>query len=972
MTETQGFELLKERDIPEIGTRARHYRHTKTGAEVLSLENDDENKVFGITFRTPPSDSTGVAHILEHSVLCGSRKYPVKEPFVEILKGSLQTFLNAFTYPDKTCYPVASQNIRDFYNLIDVYLDAVFYPRIEPHVFKQEGWHYDLEEKDLPLQFKGVVFNEMKGAYSSPERLLGEYSQQSLFPDTPYGLDSGGDPSRIPELTFDAFQDFHRRFYHPSNALIFFHGDDDPEERLRLVNKYLKDFEKSETDSSIAVQRDFGAPRKMERSYASGPDETGRNRGMVTVNWLLTETPDLEMNMALHILSYILLGTPGSPLRKALIDSGLGEDLAGGGLEDELQQLYFSIGLKGIDPGRAIEVEKLILDTLASLVRNGIEPDAVEAAINTTEFTLRENNTGSHPRGLILMLRSLTTWLHGADPIAPLAFETPLEAIKNGISRERGFFERILSRWFIDNNHRTTVILRPDPDLEERESRREREVLAGAKERLSAVDVDRLVKDTKELKNIQATPDTPEALSTIPMLRLSDLELRNKVIPLEISDRQGIPLLYHDLSTGGILYLDIGFSLRALPEAYLPFVPLFSRALFEMGTEKEDFVQLSRRIDRKTGGIYASSLTSPVRNSPETESRLFIRGKAVCERVDDMLDIVRDVLFSIKLDDRDRFRQMVLEEKARQEHAVVPAGHQFVGIRLHSHFGTAGWVGEQMAGISYLSFLRDLAGRVETDWPSILAVLTDMLHLSVNRAGMIVNATVDGKEWTRLEPSLARFMKDMPDRDLPAASWVPQPPDPFEAMVVPSQINYVGKGYNLYSLGYKYHGSVGVITRYLRNSWLWDMVRVQGGAYGAFCTFDRLSGDLLFLSYRDPNVKKTIDAFDGAAGYLRDLHLSDGELTKGIIGTIGNIDTYLFPDAKGYTSMVRHLVGSTEEERQRTREEVLSTTASDFRTFADVLEQVAAAGLVKVLGSKEALQKGAEESGIPFHIISVL
>jgi Zn-dependent M16 (insulinase) family peptidase len=362
MEEIYGFELLREQDIGEIQTRARLYRHRKTGAELLSLINDDENKVFGITFRTPPRDSTGVPHILEHSVLCGSRKYPVKEPFVEILKGSLQTFLNAFTYPDKTCYPVASQNTKDFYNLVDVYLDAVFYPRITEHIFQQEGWHFEIEKEDSPLGYKGVVFNEMKGAYSSPDNLLAEYSQQSLFPDTTYGLDSGGDPRVIPSLTYEAFRDFHRRYYHPSNSRIFFHGDDDPDERLRLINNYLKDFEKLDIDSAVSLQSRFGKPRSFVFPFASGKDDPSRSKGMVTVNWLLTETTEIEMNVALTILGYILMGTPGSPLRKALIDSGLGEDVTGLGLERDLRQMVFSVGLKGIDLTKAQDVEDLVLE----------------------------------------------------------------------------------------------------------------------------------------------------------------------------------------------------------------------------------------------------------------------------------------------------------------------------------------------------------------------------------------------------------------------------------------------------------------------------------------------------------------------------------------------------------------------------------------------------------------------------------
>ena len=972
MKTIHGFTRIRDHHISEIGSRAEIYRHVQTGAELLSLVNDDENKVFGITFRTPPRDSTGVAHILEHSVLCGSRKYPVKEPFVEILKGSLQTFLNAFTYPDKTCYPVASQNIKDFYNLVDVYLDAVFHPRIAPHIFQQEGWHYELEREIDPLSYKGVVYSEMKGSYSSPDRLLGELSQQSLFPDTTYGLDSGGDPKHIPNLTYEQFREFHAKFYHPSNARIFFYGDDNPEERLRFINEYLREFQKLEIDSTIPVQTPFEAPRTLARPFSAGKDEASRSKAMITVNWLLGETSDAVMNMALNILNYILLGTPGSPLRKALIDSGLGEDITGAGLENELRQLYFSVGLKGIDPEKAGKVEALILDTLATLSREGIDPGAVEAALNTMEFTLRENNTGSYPRGLIVMLRALTTWLYDGDPLLLLEFEKPLEVVKSNIASHPSSFEEIIDGSFLRNPHRTTVLLTPDPGLEEQEEETEREKLTAVKSSFSEAELKDISDNTRTLKNIQGTPDSPEALATIPSLKLIDLERKNKPIPLAEMRQENATVLFHDLVTNGIAYIDIGFDLSTIPSSLFPYIPLFGRVLFEMGTEKEDFVKLAQRIDQKTGGIYPSLMTSSVRESADPQARLFLRGKAMVSRVPEMLDILKDILFLLKLDNRNRFRQMVLEEKARQEQSVVPGGHQIVNTRLRSHFSKAGWMSEQMNGLSYLVFLRNLARLVDTDWPSVRDMLHRLWTLLVNRQGLILNVTIDKGGWQELQRHLFDFIGMIPEKPADRAIWTPAPIDEFEGMTVPAQINYVGKGTNLYHLGYRFHGSVSVITRYLRNTWLWDRVRVQGGAYGAFCSFDRLSGVLTFLSYRDPNTTTTLAAFDSTADYLRSLDLSHEELTKGIIGAIGDIDSYMLPDAKGYTSMIRHLIGSTEEERQKIRDEVLSTTPADFKAFGEILDGVARTGLVKILGSDSALKKAVEETQLPFKIISIL
>jgi Zn-dependent M16 (insulinase) family peptidase len=952
-----GFELLHEQVIRELNTTARIYRHVKSGAELLSLINDDENKVFGITFRTPPTDSTGVAHILEHSVLCGSRKYPVKEPFVELLKGSLKTFLNAMTYPDKTTYPVASQNVQDFYNLIDVYLDAVFYPRLTPEVLQQEGWHLDLDSPDRPMIYKGVVYNEMKGAYSSPERVLAEYSQQSLFPDNTYGLDSGGHPNRIPELTFDQFLAFHRKYYHPSNARITFCGDDNPEERLRIANAYLQDFERVEIDSGIPLQPSFREPKRTVLGFAAGGSDDSAPKGMISMNWLLADTTDAEFNLAFTILEYILLGMPASPLRKALIESGLGEDLAGVGLEGELRQMYFSTGMKGIDVANAERIEKLILGTLTALAENGIDPYTIEAALNTIEFRLRENHSGGYPRGLLLMLRSLTTWLYDGDPVALLAFEGPLAAVKDRLAANPAYFQELIRRYLLYNPHRTTLILEPDRSLGERQEADERQRLERIRQDMDAKQLQDVIDLTRELKKLQEAADPPEALATIPTLKVEDLEKTNKYIPLDQHVQDGAAILLHDLFTNGIAYLDLGFDLHQLEQSFLPYVPLFGRALVEMGTQTEDYVAFTQRISRKTGGIRPKVFSSLVKDSSGSSVYLFLRGKAMLSQTGEFLGILQDVLHGLRLDDRERFRQMVLEEKARNEQAVINLGHQMVGMRLRAHFNEADWAAEQMGGVSYLFFLRNLARAVEEDWPRVLATLQQVRDTLVNRKAMVANVTVDAAGWAQLGPEIQGLLSSLPQAPAIRSAWAPQPLPGNEALVAPTQVNFVGKGANLYDLGYLFHGSALVITRYLRTSWLWDRVRVQGGAYGAFCQFSHLSGVLTLISYRDPNLLETLDVFDACSSFLADTELSSDELSKAIIGTIGDLDSYMLPDAKGFASMARVLSGNTEEARQRLRDEVLSTTVADFRAFADVLAAVKDHGLVAMLGSESSLAR---------------
>jgi Zn-dependent M16 (insulinase) family peptidase len=959
MTFTYGFTKLEEREIPEIRTRAERFQHVRTGAELLSLVNDDENKVFGIAFRTPPSDSTGVAHILEHSVLCGSRKYPVREPFVELLKGSLKTFLNAMTYPDKTCYPVASQNVKDFYNLIDVYLDAVFYPRLTPHIFQQEGWHYELEKAGDPLRYKGVVFNEMKGAYSSPDHLLAEYSQQSLFPDTPYGLDSGGDPLKIPKLTFGEFKGFHEKFYHPSNARIFFYGNDDPQERLRLLQEYLKEFDAKQVDSEVSLQGPLREPRTLEKAFASGEAED--SKGMVTANWLLEETARVELNFAFHMLEYILLGMPGSPLRKALIDSNYGEDLAGEGMGSDLRQMYFSTGLKGIDPANAEKVRGLIFDTLTRLLKEGLHPHTVEAAVNTTEFVLRENNTGSYPRGLVLMLRSLTTWLYGEDPLGLVAFEGPLKSLKDRIASRKRFFEEMIERYLVQNAHRTLLILKPDAELSRKLEGMEKANLDRERAAMNPAQLEQIALNTITLRNMQETPDPPEALATIPTLKLRDLSRENNRIPLVRSIEKGAEILYHDVFTSGIAYVDVGFDMHALPQKYIPYLPLFGRAFLEMGTEDEDYVTLSQRISRKTGGIRPIFHTSAVKNGKSATAWLVLRGKAMMAQAASLLDMFRDVFLKVRLDNRERFRQMVLEAKARQEEMLVPSGHQFVGLRLRAHYTEADWAAEQMGGVSHLFFLRDLAKAVDDRWPSVLADLEGIREILVNRNSVFFNVTLDEGSWSRFKPQVEDLLDALPDSAAGKQKWTPGPATGDEGLTIPVQVNYVGKAVNLYSSGYRFHGSAHVISRYLRNAWLWDKVRVQGGAYGAFSTFDRLSGVLTFVSYRDPNLIKTLQAFDQSARFLKGIELSQDELTKAVIGTIGDIDQYHLPDAKGYISLVRYLSGETDEDRQRMREQILDTAVDDFRSFGEVLEGAMPGGLVKVLGSEQSIEAASAQ-----------
>jgi Zn-dependent M16 (insulinase) family peptidase len=665
------------------------------------------------------------------------------------------------------------------------------------------------------------------------------------------------------------------------------------------------------------------------------------------------------LNYSLRILGHILVGTPASPLRKALVDSGLGEDLAGGGMDSQLRYLLFSTGLKGTRRRHAKKIEKLIFDTLEALVQDGIDPNTIAASMNTVEFRLRENNTGSYPVGIALMQRVLTTWLHDEDPFKLLGFEATLAEIKSRLTEDPHYFEKLIRTHLLENHHRTTLRVKPDPDLGRRAAEEEKARLEKIRGTLNEKQVSELVESTKNLKLRQETPDSQEQLETLPVLKRQDLEKQSKNIPIEVLDLQDTKVLYHDLFTNGIVYLDLGFDLHTLPKELIPLTEIFGRALFETGTDTEDYVKFSQRIGKSTGGVHASAVTTSTLRPGETVLKLFVRGKSTVSQVGELLNIIQDALLGAKFDNRERLKQIILEEKADLESGLVPGGAGFVNTRLRAQFNESGWATDEMKGIGYLFALRELASDIDRKWKSVLKRLEQMRELLLNRQALICNVTLDAQNWRIVQPQFERFLSTLPSKTATLYDYDIQPSYKKEGLTIPAQVNYVAKGLNLYENGYQYDGSVDVITGYLRLTYLWEKIRVQGGAYGAYVTFDDRSGVLTFLSYRDPNVAATIDSYDKAAAYLKSLEssrLTENELTKAIIAAIGDLDSYQLPDAKGYTSLMRYLTHRTDELRQKTRDQVLSTNGEDFIAFGEALEKVAQSNAVAVLGPQNALE----------------
>jgi Zn-dependent M16 (insulinase) family peptidase len=955
MAAVSGFTCIAERTIPELGTRARLFRHQRTGAELLSLENHDENKSFGVAFRTLPANSSGAPHILEHMLLGGSHKYPLKDPFFALLNGSLATFLNAVTYPDKTIYPTASTNLSDFYNLVDVYLDLVFAPLLRPERFLQEAWHYERESAGA-LNYTGVVFNEMKGMLSSPDLALGYvHTSAALFPDTPYRLNFGGDPRHIPELSYDQLVAFYRAHYHPANARIMFWGDDPPETRLRLIDERLATFEAGAPAPFPPLQAPFAQPRRVEASYDAGDAAA---RPMVGIAWALPVPEGPTDMLATRVLNHLLLGTPAAPLCKALLDANLGEGLIDDTfLGEERLQPCLALALRGVDPARVDEVEPVVLATLARLAA-GLDPDTVAAALHTIEFRLREKRRGngldSQP-GIVMMMNALGAWLYGRDPLAALAFAEPFADLR-ARAAAGPFFERLIARLLLENSHRATIVVRPDPEHNARLAADERARLTAAQAAMSEDEARAHTRAVSELHRWQEAPDPPERLACLPRLALTDLERTPKSVRAETLGLAAARALYYDLPTGGIGYVDVGFDLGVLPPHLLPYAAILGRLLLETGAGADDAVRLGQRIGRETGGLRAEIFIGAAADEQSAVAYLFLRGKALAERGESLAAILRDVLTAAHFDNHAQVRQAVQAEKSAREALLAGSDAELLRTRLHARLTSAGWAAEQTRGMEGLRFLRRLATRIDEDWPRVLAELEAARTLIVRRGGLTLGLSADNATRRAMAPWLTELAAALPDASATRAAWSPPPGPRAEGLISDTQVNGVAKGADLRALGYQPGGATLVANSLIANRWLFEQVRMKGGAYGGWSEVDERTGIYHAQSYHDPNLRETIDAFDRAGAFLREVNLDEDSLTRSIIATVRDSDPYRLPEARGYAALCRTLTGETDEQRRALRESILSTTAGDVRAVAEALDAVAERGVVVVLGSQTAIE----------------
>lgn len=951
-----GFELNKKTYVPEIVSTVYEFTHKKTQARLIFMENDDDNKVFSVAFRTPPVNDTGVAHILEHSVLCGSRKYPLKEPFVELLKGSLNTFLNAMTYPDKTVYPVASRNDKDFQNLMDVYLDAVFYPAIYnvPEILLQEGWHYETENAEAPLTYSGVVYNEMKGALSSPRDLLGSETLKALYPDTVYKNESGGDPEYIPELTQDEFLDFHRRYYHPTNSYIYLYGDMDIKEKLRYLDEeYLSHFEKIEINSRILPQKPFDKMSKREATYAVGENEPLEGKTFLSMNAALPADCGMKTLTAMNVLWSAILHTEGAPLREALIDAGIGRDIIGESERDLIQPSYgiTAVNAKNEDVD---EFCRIIDDKLKELVKDGIDRELLQSSLNALEFRLREADFGTQPKGLIYNLAMLRTWLYDGDPKACLYYEDMIAELNKGIGE--GYFEKLLDEMFLNNPHKTLVVLAPDREKAKKREEKLSSILAEKKAKLSKDEVESIIKTTAALKERQQAPETPEALLSIPLLKISDIKKDPDKLPLEVRDENCGKILFSDLETGGIAYLMMFFDASKIPEEKIPYAYLLIDLLAAMSTENHTYSELSKLINLHTGGI-KFDLTPLMPNfSPDAiEPKLIMQAKVLVKKLPKLVSILQDVLTKTRFDDKKRLGDLISQERSSSEQFVLGQSYAVMSQRLSSYLCKSGAYSE-IGALSFYDFIRELDDNFDKRYDETVRILNELMPLVFNTDKLVTSVTMSEKNYSEFTEAYEDLISSL-RHDAPAAAEFTKEPAPEnEALSAMTQVCYVGKGANYKKLGYEYRGSMHVLETILRYDYLWTKIRVQGGAYGAFLAFQRV-GNMIIGSYRDPNLSETLAVYDAIPAFLREFDCSERELTKYIIGAINAVDVPLTPQLKGSIAAKNYLCGLTYEERAKSRHEILKTTIEDIRGYADMMEKCLAEDIICVFANEEKLKE---------------
>ena len=954
------YEILDEHRVEDVQSDGFILRHKKSGARIAILSNNDDNKVFYIGFRTPPEDETGVPHIIEHTTLCGSKKFPVKDPFIELAKGSLNTFLNAMTYPDKTVYPVASCNDQDFKNLMDVYLDAVFNPNITKYeeIFKQEGWHYELTGKDDELKINGVVYNEMKGAYSSPDEVLSSQIYRSLFPDNTYSKDSGGNPEYIPKLTYEAYLDFYHKYYHPSNSYIYLYGDMDVVERLEWLDKeYLSLYDYKKVNSEINKQPAFDEIKNVEAQYSITMDDSQENKTYLSYNRVVGDSLDEMLYQAFDVLDYALVSSPGAPVKQALIDAGIGDDVYGS-YDAGILQPVFSFVAKNANASQADEFESIIENTLKEVVKTGINKEALLAGIHSSEFKFREADFGQFPKGLLFGLNCLDSWLFDdMKPFIHLECLGTFAKLRKAVDTD--YFEKLIQEYLLDNTHGSSVTVKPKRGLgNEREEVLAKE-LSDYKASLSDEEIKKLIEDTEHLKKYQEEPSSDEDLRKLPMLTRADMK-KNAMPFSNIEDELlDVKVVRHDIESNGIDYISFLFDAGDFAQSELGYLGFFTNALGLVSTEKYSYTDLANATNIYTGGISTGTASHPdIKDRNNFVFKLEVKLKVLEKNLDKALELMEQMLLSSDFTDTKRLGELVAQIKARLQANLSSSGHVVAAMRSMSSFSRYALYQDELKGVAFYRSICRIEKELSESPKSVSDKLAAIAKKLFARNRMLISFTGNNEAYGNAKPSLEKVIAGFDKMSVIGNQAEVHFNTAKEAFIDASQIQYVAKTGDFICEGYEYTGALRLLRIILSYDYLWINVRVKGGAYGCMNTFLR-SGESYFVSYRDPNLSDTLDVYDRIPEYIKSFSPDERDMTKYIIGTFSALDTPMNPEAKGSRSLSAYLEGITYEQIQKERNEILNAQPEDIRRLADLVEAVLKKDSICVIGNENMIKESA-------------
>lgn len=954
------YEILDEHRVEDVQSDGFILRHKKSGARIAILSNNDDNKVFYIGFRTPPEDETGVPHIIEHTTLCGSKKFPVKDPFIELAKGSLNTFLNAMTYPDKTVYPIASCNDQDFKNLMDVYLDAVFNPNITKYeeIFKQEGWHYELTGKDDELKINGVVYNEMKGAYSSPDEVLSSQIYRSLFPDNTYSKDSGGNPEYIPKLTYEAYLDFYHKYYHPSNSYIYLYGDMDVVERLEWLDKeYLSLYDYKKVNSEINKQPAFDKIKNVEAQYSITMDDSQENKTYLSYNRVVGDTLDEMLYQAFDVLDYALVSSPGAPVKQALIDAGIGDDVYGS-YDAGILQPVFSFVAKNANASQADEFESIIENTLKEVVKTGINKEALLAGINSSEFKFREADFGQFPKGLLFGLNCLDSWLFDdMKPFIHLECLGTFAKLRKAVDTD--YFEKLIQEYLLDNTHGSSVTVKPKRGLgNEREEALAKE-LSDYKASLSDEEIKKLIEDTEHLKKYQEEPSSDEDLRKLPMLTRADMK-KNAMPFSNIEDELlDVKVVRHDIESNGIDYISFLFDAGDFAQSELGYLGFFTNALGLVSTEKYSYTDLANATNIYTGGISTGTASHPdIKDRNNFVFKFEVKLKVLEKNIDKALELMEQMLLTSDFTDTKRLGELVAQIKARLQANLSSSGHLVAAMRSMSSFSRYALYQDELKGIAFYRSICHIEKELSESPKSVSDKLAAIAKKLFARNRMLISFTGNNEAYGNAKPSLEKVIAGCDKMSAIGNQAEVHFNTAKEAFIDASQIQYVAKTGDFICEGYEYTGALRLLRIILSYDYLWINVRVKGGAYGCMNTFLR-SGESYFVSYRDPNLSDTLDVYDRIPEYIKSFSPDERDMTKYIIGTFSALDTPMNPEAKGSRSLSAYLEGITYEQIQKERNEILNAQPEDIRRLADLVEAVLKKDSICVIGNENMIKESA-------------